>query len=393
VTKKKKTPEVAEDASTHEEPLTLAHALDELFEAMSESAKEHVEPQLLYVLNGVRYESLWELERRGTGEVLMLAQRRLEHGPSGHVTVRTLRPASGSLLLSRMVDEVNLAFLLHHPAIAQVHHFTLHRGTPHVIMEHVDGPTLDRVLNLMAMRNRPVTPAFALHVAAEVADALHHAHTLEDSEGRPLGIVHRDVSPRNISLDKGGAVKLTHFGAAYSLMVGREESPELLLKGDVAYASPEYLRLEPLEPASDVFSLGLVLVELLTGHHLYSGDESAEVRALFQRPGAPGPHPEESPSLPFVLLRQLSARLEPRHVEQALAGLPVPLQALLHRALHPEPSARYATAAELRDALRSVLAQGPQPYGRQEISEELARLTADARALHALVDHAQGAPA
>jgi serine/threonine-protein kinase len=389
---KKKTPKEAA-ASIHPARLTVAHTLDELFEGMNESARENVEPKLLFVLDGVRYELLWELEQRGTGEVLVLAQRRLEQGPTGYVTVRTLRPASSSRLLRRMVDEVKLTFLLHHPAIAQVHHFTFHQGTPHVIMEYVEGPTLDRVLNLMAMRNRPVTPAFALHVAAEVADALHHAHTLTGSEGKPLGIVHRDVSPRNISLDKQGAVKLTHFGAAYSLLVGREETPELLLKGDVAYASPEYFRLERLGPASDVYSLGLVLVELLTGRHLYSAEEAAEVRALVQRPAASGPHPEESPSLPFVLLHQLSKRHEPRQVEQALAGQPAAIQALLHRALHPEPAARYATAAELRDALRSVLAQGPQPYGRKELSEELARLTEDARILHALVEHAQGAPA
>ncbi len=390
---KKKTPEEAPNGSPHEEQLTRAHTLDELFEVMNESEMKNVKPQLLFVLDGVRYESLWELERRGTGEVLMLAQRRLEHGPAGHVIVRTLRPPSSTVLLRRMVDEVKLAFRLHHPAIAQVHHFTLHQGTPHVIMEHVEGPTLDRVLNLMAMRNRPVTPAFALHVAAEVADALHHAHTLVDSEGKPLGIVHRDVSPRNISLDKAGAVKLTHFGAAYSLQVGREETPELLLKGDVAYASPEYLRLDRLGPASDVFSLGLVLVELLTGRHLYNVEQAAEASANLQRPSLPAPRPEESPSLPFVLLRQLSERHEPGHVARVLGEQPAEIQAIVSRALHPEPAARYASAAELRDALRAALAQGARPYGRKELGEELEGLSADARILRTLVEHAQGAHA
>lgn len=390
---KKKTPEEAMEAFPHEDRLTVAHALDEFFEAMNESARKNVKPRLLFVLDGIRYESLWELEQRGTGEIVMLAQRRLEQGPTGYITVRTLRAPDGMRLLRRLADEVKLAFRLHHPAIAQVHHFTFQSGIPHVIMEYVHGPTLDRVLNLMAMRNRPVTPAFALHVAAEVADALHHAHTLEDSEGKPLGIVHRDVSPRNISLDKEGAVKLTHFGAAYSLMVGREETPELLLKGDVAYASPEYLQQGPLTPASDVFSLGLILVELLTGHHLYNVEESPEARAVFQRPSAPTPHPEESPSLPFVLLRQLSERHEPGHVAKALAEQPAAIQAIATRALHPDSAQRYAMAAELRDALRTALAQSPRPYGRKELSEELAGLCADARGLHALVEHAQGAPA
>ena len=194
-------------------------------------------PQLMFVLDGISYESIRELEWRGNGELLVLARRTFQQGVAGHVAIRTLRSPSQFMNRQRLVDAVRLAFLLHHPAIAQVHHLKIHQGAPHVIMEYVDGPSLDTVLNLVAMLERPVSPSFALYVASEIADALHHAHTLRDDRGTPLGIVHRDVSPRNIYLDMHGAVKLTHFGAAYSLMVGREETPHLLLKGDVAYAS------------------------------------------------------------------------------------------------------------------------------------------------------------
>jgi serine/threonine-protein kinase len=164
-------------------------------------------PQLMFVLDGTRYESIRELECRGNGEVLLLAQRHLQSGPAGHVTIRTLRSPSQFMNRQRLVDEVRLAFLLHHPAIAQVHHLKIHQGAPHVIMEHVDGPSLDTVLNLMAMLERPVSPSFALYVASEIADALHHAHTLRDGQGIPLGVIHRDVSPRNIYLDTHGAVR------------------------------------------------------------------------------------------------------------------------------------------------------------------------------------------
>lgn len=337
-------------------------------------------PQPLFAVDGVHYEAVRVLERRGSGEVLLLAQRRLQHGPTGHVVIRSLRSPSRFELRRRLVDEVGLAFLLHHPAIAQVHHLTIHRGAPHVIMEYVDGPSLDTVLNLVAMRDEPVSPSFALYVAAEVADALHHAHTLRDAQGGPLGIIHRDVSPRNICLDTHGAVKLTHFGAAYSLMVGREETPHLLLKGDVAYASPEYLHCQRLAPTSDVFSLGLVLLELLTGRHLFNVEEASVARHLFQRSSEPVPRPEESPSLPFGLVRSLIDTYRPADVEKALKGQPEPLKALLHKALRRNPAERYATAAELRDAVRAVLAQLPRPSGRMEAQEELARLISEASA-------------
>jgi serine/threonine-protein kinase len=333
----------------------------------------------LFQVEQTRYALLRTLERRQNGDVLMLAERHERRGLAGTVVIKSVRTPASRARRHRLHEEVQLAYRLHHPAIAQVHFFAVHEGRPHIIMEHVDGPSLETVCGLMALRGRPVSTAFALHVAAEVADALHHAHALTDGAGRPLGLVHRDVSPRNVRVARTGEVKLTDFGVAWSHMVGRQETAESLRKGDVAYASPEYLRGEDLTPAADLFSLGLLLVELSTGRHLFA--EALE--GMEAPPGAAAGRPrlEEPPSLPLTHMLALMERLGPADVEAAAAGLPEALRAILQRALRKRPEERHASAGDLRDALRECLAREGRPYGRAEAAGELARLIQDARPL------------
>jgi serine/threonine-protein kinase len=286
------------------------------------------------------------------------------------------------------VEEVQLAIRLHHPAIAQAHQLTIQNGMPHLIMEHVDGPSLDNLVNLAAMRGRPLSEEFALFIGSEVADALHHAHSLKDDAGRPLRVIHRDVSPRNIRVDaKTGAVKLTDFGAAYSLLIGREESPASLLKGDVAYASPEYLHRGALDARSDLFSLGLVLVELLTSRHLFDVDAA---RRMAPPEGLSDVRPEEEPTLPLTQMQALIARYSPADVEHAVARLSEPVKAIIHKALKRQPAERHASAAEMRDALRAVLATKRQPYGRKEAAEEIERLPSEASGMRDKVELPEG---
>ncbi|MFP2927225.1 serine/threonine-protein kinase [Pyxidicoccus sp. 3LG] len=332
-------------------------------------------------VDATTYTFIKPLERRSIGEVTWLAQRSTREGPCGLVAIKRQVGPATSPRRHRLIEEVELAFRLHHPAIAQVHHMLMHEGLPHILMEYVDGPSLDTVVSAAAARGRPVSASFALYVASEVAEALHHAHTAKDEEGRPLGVVHRDVSPRNVRVEGStGAVKLTHFGSAYSLLANREESPKSLLKGDVAYASPEYLWQKPLDARSDVFSLGVTLAELLTGVHPFDLEDasSAPVGHL---------HPEERPSLPLERMQGLMVRIGPEEVARASAGLPAPLKAILQKALRREPSERYVTAGEMRDALRA--AQAGQPYGRKEATEELAHLLSEATIIRGRAEFAE----
>ncbi|NRD68265.1 serine/threonine protein kinase [Corallococcus exiguus] len=330
-------------------------------------------PRVLFTVGGTAFEFVRKLEVRSTGELLMLARRRYRGGMGGPVVIKRLRNPSGFVERRRLVEEVELTFRLNHPGIAKVYHLKAYRGVPHVVMEYVEGRSLDTVLNLVAMRRKPMSPAFGAWVVSEVAEALHHAHTLRDEWNRPLGIVHRDVSPRNLRLGVHGEVKLTNFTAAFSTLPGREITSRPLVKGDVAYASPEALRRESLDARSDLFSLGLVLLEVLTGTHPLAGDT------------APPPPPDlplvQAQGPTWMPLTEVAARMAlvgPGEVELMARDVPEGLRAVVVRALRQAPADRFGTAAELASVLREWLREHAPAYGRQSAAEEVAEAAREA---------------
>ncbi|WP_224365677.1 serine/threonine-protein kinase [Hyalangium versicolor] len=337
----------------------------------------------------VTFKFLRLLEERKNGVQLLLFERSLPHGMGGYVVVKRLHHPQRAELRQRLKEEVQLAFRLHHPAIAQAHHFKVFGGTPYVIMEYVAGLQLESLLSMAALRRQPLPTPFALYITAEVADALEYAHTLTDREegGRPLGIIHRDVSPRNIRVGRrGGEVKLTDFGAAFSKRVGRQETPELLKKGELLYASPEYLLDQPMDARSDIFSLGLVLLEALTSRHLLAGEQGA---ALTPSRGVKV-RADEAPQLPLEEMLAWVERFGPEDVERAVAGLSEGLKALLRRALQRDPAERHATAGELLGELRAELSVLAPGYGRREAAEHVERLLSEARAVREVAEPVEG---
>ncbi|HVV83952.1 MAG TPA: protein kinase [Kofleriaceae bacterium] len=214
------------------------------------------------------YEVLHALKAGGMGEVL-LARRRGLGGFEQLCAIKTIRPelAGAPVVRTMFLDEARLLARLTHPAIAQILDFGEADGTVFMVMEYVAGEHFRRFAE-----RRPPAPIVCQAVAA-ACRGLHAAHELRDvGDGHLLGVVHRDISPDNLMLGFDGRVKVLDFGIA--LVKGRQApATELgVLKGKPPYMSPEQLRNHELDRRADVFSVSVVLHELLTGRHLFTGD-------------------------------------------------------------------------------------------------------------------------
>ena len=159
--------------------------------------------------------------------------------------------------IQMLVDEAKIASVLRHGNIARVYEFARAHGEYFIAMEHVDGKDMRTVLERCRTKKKPIPPEHAAYICAEVGAALHAAHSAVDSRGRPLRIIHRDVSPSNIICSYAGEVKLCDFGIAKATL-SRVTTKTGVIKGKVKYMSPEQALGRKLDHRSDVFSLGSV---------------------------------------------------------------------------------------------------------------------------------------
>lgn len=205
--------------------------------------------------------------------------------------------------------EAALTRRLHHPAIVEVLDAGVWNGQPYLVMELVDGRNLRQVLAQCTAHGILLPLDFGAYVAHVLAQALDHAHAGRDPFGAPLGVVHCDLSPSNVFVSRLGEVKLGDFGVAAAAGAARGRALGAL--GKVQYLAPEQLRGEPVTPATDLFALGAVLFELLTGARAFPGGTPEEVGALVLS-GVPRAPSELRPEIPFeldaVVLRCLARR-------------------------------------------------------------------------------------
>jgi eukaryotic-like serine/threonine-protein kinase len=241
------------------------------------------------------------------------------------VAIKVLRPEYGRDpdFNSRFRQEAQNAASLNHPNIVAVYDYGQDEIGPFIVMELVDGEDLASILK----RSGALPPRQAARIAAEVARALQAAHQ--------RGIVHRDVKPGNVLINRDGQVKVTDFGIARAVAEAQMTLPGTTL-GSVHYFSPEQARGEPATASSDIYSLGIVLYELLTGRRPWEADSAAAV--AMARLAGPPPDPSAVRS-----------------------GIPTDLVAIDRKAMATEPADRWSSAASMAAALEAFLAGGPVP--------------------------------
>jgi hypothetical protein len=238
-------------------------------------------------------------------------------------------------------DEARIASTLTHANIAQVFELGEVDGAHYLALELVDGLDLARVAARLKAAGQPMPPVTAAFIVAEAARGLAHAHEKTGPDGRPVGIVHRDVSPPNILVSRAGDVKVADFGIAKA--AGKVHKTETgVLMGKLRYMSPEQLAGQELDARSDIFSLGVVLYELLAGGPIFEGEQTLRLAELIQKAEIPPPS-TRNPTVPRAL------------------------DELVLRALARPREARYPSAADLaRDLSRFVSTEAPS-FAREDL--------------------------
>jgi len=256
-----------------------------------------------------KYEVLSLLARGGMADLYI---GRL-HGALGFnrlVVVKRLLPhlAADALFVSMFLDEARLAAQIHHPNVVQILDLGQSGNDYYLAMELIPGPSLAAVLRHTGRMGKGVPWPVAAEIVAQACDGLHAAHELCDPSGRPLGLVHRDVSPGNLMLTANGWVKVVDFGVARASETASRIDRGLMM-GKYAYMSPELCCGEPLDRRADIFALGVVLYQLLTGRRVFERETPAQTLEAIRADPVPDPRTVR-PDLPAEVVPVIRRALE-----------------------------------------------------------------------------------
>jgi serine/threonine protein kinase len=273
---------------------------------------------------------LSEIATGGMAEI-WIAKQLLEEGIEKLVVIKMLRPKlkKNREFVHMFLNEARIAARLHHPNVVQMYDLGYADGNYFIAMEYIAGENLRTTTKACRNTGEKIPLGYSLAIMSQVCQGLHYAHTKTDVLGRPLNIVHCDMSPQNIVISFSGGIKLVDFGVAKATS-RFEQAQKGVVKGKLAYMSPEQIRGKSMDARSDIFSAGIVLWELVTWKRLFGSFSPNEIVKLIPSGQVPSPrsvNPEVSPALEAVILQ----------------------------ALEKDPLARFQTAREMHDALIEVI--------------------------------------
>jgi hypothetical protein len=216
-------------------------------------------------------------------------------------------------------DEIWLTQGLHHPNVVELVGWGEDEDGPYLVMELVDGAPLAEITYRAKRKGRRLPDELVAYIAARVADGLHAAHTLTGADGRPLGIVHRDITPSNVLIGFDGSIKITDFGIAKAAASGHHTRTGVV-KGKVEYMSPEHALRRPVDGRSDLYSLGVVLFEVLRGDPpIHGGSDLDLLKRVAYEPLPPltSVVPDTNPELAQLIDRLLAKNADDRPADGA----------------------------------------------------------------------------
>ncbi|HYV47906.1 MAG TPA: serine/threonine-protein kinase [Myxococcaceae bacterium] len=273
------------------------------------------------------------LERIAVGGMAEIFLARQVEGPEKTLVIKRIRPhlSRQTAFVKMFLNEAKLAAQLNHRNVVQIYDLGKIGESYFIAMEHIRGRDMRRIIPKADSQGIPFPMVYALKIASSACEGLYYAHQKHDMYGNPLSIVHRDVTPENVMVSFDGVVKVLDFGIAKA--AGQiEQSRGGEIKGKLSYMSPEQCMGLPLDQRSDLFSLGAVLYEWVTGYQLFTGDSEV------------------------AILKSITEGkiYSPSYFK---ADIPDAVESVLMRALEKERDKRYQTAWDMQSDIDKLLAE------------------------------------
>ncbi len=305
----------------------------------------------------IRFGKYLILDKIATGGMAELFRAKITsvEGFEKLVAIKKILPnlTQDSNLITMFIDEAKLAAMLTHQNIVQIYDLGSMEGAYFIAMEYIQGKDLRVLSNKSKEKGLPLPLEYALYITSRICSGLDYSHNLKDFQGNPLKLIHRDISPQNILVTYEGEVKIVDFGIAKAARK-TADTREGLIKGKVAYMSPEQAAGKTIDHRSDIFSAGILLYEMITGVRMFDG---ADLNVLDK-----------------------VRKADFQKAETIVSDLPADVSEILQRALAKAPSRRYKSCvdmlADLEECLSSFTvrprAEGLSHYMKALFAEEIA---------------------